>query len=166
MDHGPGKPTISSTAFIRHRRTKASVLEGCNSLQRRLTTPSSSGDHPPLLPILYENACLLPQGILQSNGQIWHSVLTWKDQPPRTSVEFMDLTISIEQSRLVTKIFKEKRRTEPLPLSSSLHRTYDWNHQSQALSSGWFFATDFNTRVELFFHRLVNRGYRPKVLTT
>ena len=53
-------------------------------------------------------------------------ILTWKAAPPSTSVDFMDLTILIGQSRLVTKNFE---KGEPLPLFSPFHSTHDWNDQ-------------------------------------
>ena len=95
-------------------------------------------------------------------------MLTWKVEPPSDSVDFMDLTISIEQSRLVTKIFEKKENPYLYLPPSTAHTTgiikgtiIGMVYRYYALIT---YQSDFNRQVENFFHRLVNRGYRSGYL--
>ena len=94
--------------------------------------------------------------------------LTWEVEDRSTSVNFMDLTISIEHSRLTTKIFEKAQNLYLyLPLTSChtpgilkgtiigmIYRYYALTTKS----------SDLISQIELFFHRLCNRGHNPSAL--
>jgi hypothetical protein len=96
--------------------------------------------------------------------------LTWKVEDRTDTVDFMDLTISIEHSnkRLITKIF-EKKENPYLYLSPSSAHTPGMIKGTIIGTTFRYYALttypiDFYRQVEYFFHRLVARGYRPGYL--
>ena len=68
----------------------------------------------------YKNAYYLKEFSKAMDG---FGILTWKVEPPSTSVDFMDLTISIEQSHFVTKIFEKNQNPYLYLPPSTAHTT-------------------------------------------
>jgi len=86
-----------------------------------LSTGPDSGYPPvPSSPCPIENAYYLKEF---AKAMYDFGILSWKVEPPSDSVDFMDLTISIEQSRLVTKIFKKKENPYLYLPPSTAHTT-------------------------------------------
>ena len=95
-------------------------------------------------------------------------LLTWKVEARSKIVNFLDLTISIENERLVTKIFEKPQNLYLYLPSSSCHTPGILKGTIIGMIYRYFalitYESDFILQVELFFHRLCNRGYRPALL--
>jgi hypothetical protein len=96
--------------------------------------------------------------------------LTWKVEDRNDIVDFMDLTITIEHNnkRLITKIFEKKENPYLYLSPSSAHTPGIIKGTITGMIFRYYalttYPTDFYHQVELFFHRLVARGYRPGYL--
>ena len=94
--------------------------------------------------------------------------LTWVVEDRSDTVDFMDLTISIEDKRLVTKIFEKKENPYLYLSPSSAHTPGIIKGTIIGMIFRYFalttYPSDFYHQVENFFHRLVAVGYRPGYL--
>ena len=94
--------------------------------------------------------------------------LTWKVESRSTAVNFMDLSISIKNNRLVTKIYEKPENLYLYLPSASCHTpgiikgtVIGMIYRYYVLISS---QSDYIAQIETFFHRLCNRGYRPGYL--
>ena len=97
-------------------------------------------------------------------------ILTWKVEDRSNSVDFMDITISIEDTRLVTKIYEKPENPYMYLPSASCHTAGIIKGTVIGMIYRYYvlttYRTDYLAQVEIFFHRLCRRGYRPRFLRT
>ena len=92
-------------------------------------------------------------------------ILTWKVEDRSDSVDFMDITISIENTRLVTKIYEKPENPYLYLPAASCHTAGIVKGTVIGMIYRYYtlttYQTDYIAQVEIFFHRLCCRGYRP-----